>query len=143
LNAFQALGLKILSELEPFKPMSSTPSPHSLTILTLWIFQTKRHIFTKEALKKGYSEQNIQRCFGLCILFSNDLPVIYNTSHLSVLVGYKKEYLKKAALHTKYFYRDFEILKRNGKKRSISEPLPSLKEIQHWVLKKHSCTIFR
>jgi RNA-directed DNA polymerase len=35
-------------------------------------------------------------------LFSNDVPVII-ILHLSVLVGYKKEYLKKAALHTKYF----------------------------------------
>ncbi|WP_339920986.1 retron St85 family RNA-directed DNA polymerase [uncultured Flavobacterium sp.] len=99
-------------------------------------FSNYKDTFTKEALKKGYSEQNIQRCLDYAApLFSNDLPVIYNTSHLSVLVGYKKEYLKKAALHTKYFYRDFEILKRNGKKRSISEPLPSLKEIQHWLLK--------
>jgi RNA-directed DNA polymerase len=50
-------------------------------------------------------------------------------------VGYKKEYLKKAALHTSYFYRNFEITKKNGKKRPISEPLPSLKEIQIWILK--------
>ena len=53
---------------------------------------------------------------------------------ISGLVGYKKSYLKKAALFTSYFYRDFEILKKNGKKRKISEPLPSLKEIQLWVL---------
>lgn len=93
-------------------------------------------IFTKEATKMGYSPQNIQYCLDYAeILYSNDVPVIYNSAHLAELVGYKKEYLKKAALHTKYFYRDFEILKKNGKKRSISEPLPSLKEIQHWILK--------
>ncbi|MET0759988.1 MAG: reverse transcriptase family protein, partial [Flavobacterium sp.] len=92
--------------------------------------------FTKEALKKGYTEQNIQRCLDYAkVLFSNRVPVIYNTSHLSELVGYKKEYLNKAIFHTNYFYRNFEILKKNGKKRLLSEPLPSLKEIQLWILK--------
>jgi RNA-directed DNA polymerase len=100
-------------------------------------FSHYKDTFTNEAIKRGYSEQNIKRCLDYAApLISNDVPVIYNTSHLSVLVGYKKEYIKKAALHTKYFYRDFEIVKRNGKKRPISEPLPSLKEIQHWILKK-------
>lgn len=95
-----------------------------------------KDIFTKEATKMGYTPQNIQNCLDYAeILFSNDVPVIYNSSHLSGLVGYKKEYLKKAANYTRYFYRDFEILKKNGKKRPISEPLPSLKEIQLWILK--------
>jgi RNA-directed DNA polymerase len=53
-------------------------------------------------------------------------------------VGYKR--VSKAALHTKYFYR-FEVVKRNGKKRPISEPLPSLKEIQYWILKNILYTI--
>ena len=100
-------------------------------------FAQYKDVFTKEATKTGYSEQNIQRCVDYAkLLFSHDVPVIYNSSHLAALVGYKKEYLKKAALHTKYFYRDFEITKRNGKKRPISEPLPSLMEIQHWILKE-------
>jgi len=99
-------------------------------------FEHYEDAFTKEAIKMGYSPQDIEHCLDYAeILFSNDVPVIYNSSHLSGLVGYKKEYLKKAALHTKYFYRDFEILKKNGKKRQISEPLPSLKEIQQWILK--------
>lgn len=92
--------------------------------------------FTKEALKNGYPEPNIQRCLDYAaILFSHHVPVIYNTSHLSALVGYKKEYLNKAIFHTNHFYRDFEIVKKNGKKRAIAEPLPSLKEIQLWILK--------
>ena len=99
-------------------------------------FSNYEDTFTKEATKMGYTPQNIERCLDYAeILFSNDVPVIYNSAHLAGLVGYKKKYLKKAALHTKYFYRDFEILKKNGKKRPISEPLPSLKEIQLWILK--------
>ena len=30
----------------------------------------------------------------------------------------------------------FKILKKNGKERTINEPLPSLKEIQEWILKE-------
>jgi RNA-directed DNA polymerase len=99
-------------------------------------FSQYEDTFTKEATKMGYSPQDIEHCLDYAeILFSNDVPVIYNSAQLAALVGYKKEYLKKAALYTNYFYRDFEILKKNGKKRKISEPLPSLKEIQHWILK--------
>ena len=92
--------------------------------------------FAIEAPKMGLSKQNIKHCLDYAnILFNNNVPVIYNPSHLSELVGYKKEYLKKATLHTSYFYRDFEITKKNGQKRLLSEPLPSLKEIQIWILK--------
>lgn len=91
--------------------------------------------FEKQASNSGFSESNIQLCLAYAkVLFSNGVPVIYNTSHLSALVGYKKEYLKRAVIYTPYFYRDFEILKKNGNRRKISEPLPSLKEIQLWIL---------
>jgi RNA-directed DNA polymerase len=99
-------------------------------------FTHYKEAFIQEASKNSFSEHNIERCLEYAaVLFSNNVPVIYNTSHLSALVGYKKEYLKKASLYPKYFYRDFEITKKNGSKRAISEPLPSLKEIQIWVLK--------
>lgn len=92
--------------------------------------------FTQEALKLGYSEQNLIRCLDYAtVLFSHNIPVIYNLSHLAQLVGYKKEYLKKATIYANSFYRDFEIVKKNGTKRPISEPLPSLKEIQLWILR--------
>lgn len=99
-------------------------------------FAQYKNGFTQEAAKNGYSEQNIQRCLDYAeLLFLHEVPVIYNTSHLSTLVGYNKKYLKKASLYPQYFYRDFEITKKNGTKRPISEPLPSLKEIQIWILK--------
>jgi RNA-directed DNA polymerase len=99
-------------------------------------FAQYKETFTKEALKTGYSQQNIQRCLDYAkLLFSRDLPLIYNPTHLSTLVGYNKKYIKRASLYPRNFYRDFEILKKNGTKRLISEPLPSLKEIQIWILK--------
>lgn len=99
-------------------------------------FEQYKKVFEKEASNSGFTEQNIIRCLNYAeVLFSNNVPVIYNTSHLSVLVGYNKRYIKRAVVYTPYFYRDFKILKRNGKYRDISEPLPSLKEIQIWILK--------
>ena len=94
-----------------------------------------KEAFEKAASNSGYSELNIRRCLDYAKpLFESNVPVIYNTSHLSSLVGYKKAYIKKAVYFTKSFYTDYEIRKKNGKTRIISEPLPSLKEIQTWIL---------
>ncbi len=99
-------------------------------------FEQYKVAFEKTASNSGYSEENIIRCLNYAkILYSNNVPVIYNTSHLSALVGYKKAYIKRAVVYTPYFYRDFQIRKKNGKMREISEPLPSLKDIQIWILK--------
>lgn len=92
-------------------------------------------LFRHKALNAGYSEENIQRClFYAEPLIKKKLPVIFNTSNLCALVGYDKTYLKKAVLFTNKFYRSFNIVKKNGKQRNIKEPLPSLKEIQLWIL---------
>lgn len=98
-------------------------------------FEQYKKEFGLKASNLGYTAENIQRCLNYAKpLIEKGFPVIYNTSHLSVLVGYKKDYLKRAVVYTPYFYRDFEIKKKNGKMRKISEPLPSLKEIQDWIL---------
>lgn len=98
-------------------------------------FDQYKNDFTEIAIESGYSEKNIVDCLKYAkSLFLLNVPVVYNTSHFSALVGYNKTYLKRAVLHNKYFYKEFEIIKKNGKKRKISEPLPSLKEIQTWIL---------
>jgi retron-type reverse transcriptase len=91
--------------------------------------------FRLKASKSGYSEEEVLKCLSYAKpLLDKSLPIIYNTSNLSALVGYKKTYLKRAALFTSYFYRKFTIKKKNNKLRFLSEPLPSLKEIQIWIL---------
>jgi RNA-directed DNA polymerase len=91
--------------------------------------------FEIKATNLGYTAENIERCLNYARpLIDKGFPVIYNTSHLSDLVGYRKDFIKRAVKHTPYFYRNFKIKKKDGKFREISEPLPSLKEIQDWIL---------
>jgi len=92
--------------------------------------------FSEKALANGYSLDNINKCIEYATpLLNNDLPIIYNTTHFSQLVGYNLNYLKRAIKFTPYFYRKFSIKKKNGSERILYEPLPSLKEIQDWILK--------
>lgn len=91
--------------------------------------------FTEKALENGFSSNYIEKCLSYANpILANNLPVVYNIYHLCGLVGYNASYLKRAVKFQKYFYRKFEIDKRNGKKRILNEPLPSLKEIQLWIL---------
>ena len=98
-------------------------------------FNNYKKRFVKKATLNGFSADNISKCLDYSEpIINNGVPVIYNTSHLSALVGYNKNYLKRAVFYTRYFYRYFKIEKDNGKKRTISEPLPNLKDIQNWIL---------
>ncbi|MFC6101223.1 reverse transcriptase domain-containing protein [Olivibacter domesticus] len=91
--------------------------------------------FRLKALKSGFSEDNIVACLNYAKpILEKGLPVIYNTANLAALVGYRTTYLKRAAKFTKFYYRSFTIKKSNGKLRTLMEPLPSLKEIQTWIL---------
>jgi|SRR5690554_3306028 len=90
--------------------------------------------FREKAIGNGFSSDEIQKCLIYAIpILEKNLPVIYNTSHLSSLVGYNKKYLKRASGYSRFFYKEHIIKKRNGKTRTLNEPLPSLKEIQSWI----------
>lgn len=67
-------------------------------------------------------------------LYDKKVPIIYNQSHLCLLLGYDAEYVYAVCNQPRDFYRSFRIVKKNGKTRKIDEPLPSLKEIQTWIL---------
>jgi len=100
-------------------------------------FEQYKNKFVIKAENSGFSFDNIEKCLNYSQpLIESGLPVIYNTSHLASHVGYSKKYLKRAALFTSHFYRYFTIKKKSGGKRALSEPLPSLKEIQHWILNR-------
>ncbi len=100
------------------------------------IYSNYKNDFTEKALNSGFSQEQIDKCLNYALpIVEKGLPVIYNSSNLSALVGYKVSYLKRAALFSQYFYTEYTIKKKNGRgKRTIHEPLPSLKEIQTWIL---------
>lgn len=68
-------------------------------------------------------------------IHSKGLPIIYDQLHFSNLVGYDYRFILSICNSTGSHYKEYKIPKRNGKLRTINEPLPSLKEIQDWVLK--------
>lgn len=84
----------------------------------------------------GKNDKYIDDCLKYAEkLFLKELPVIYDVQHFSLLVGYKESYIMKVANSQEPFYREFKIPKKNKDEfRSISEPLPNLKNIQRWIL---------
>lgn len=100
------------------------------------IYSNYNKDFTEKALNNGFSQEQINKCLDYALpLVDKGLPVIYDTENLSALIGYKTNYLKRAVLFSTYFYTQYAIKKKNGKgTRVIHEPLPSLKEIQVWIL---------
>ena len=93
--------------------------------------------FTEHAMQQGFFVKEIDTLLTYAQkLFKRDLPIIYDQEHLALLVGYKYEFLLKASNFPSRFYRTYRIPKKSGGERIINEPLPSLKEIQHWILEE-------
>jgi RNA-directed DNA polymerase len=91
--------------------------------------------FRRAALEKDFNDEYVELCLNYARpLIERNLPVIYDQEHFSELVGYKLLYLLAASHSTPKFYRVFDINKKQGGVRQIAEPLPSLKEIQRWIL---------
>lgn len=67
-------------------------------------------------------------------LWEKHMPVIYTQFHLCALLGYDPKYVFAISNSAQNFYHCYQIPKKNGGKRIISEPLPNLKEIQRWIL---------
>lgn len=98
-------------------------------------FEIYKRDFTKKAQLNGFSSISIEKCLNYSKkLIENNIPVIYDSTNFSGLVGYNTKYIRRSIVSTTYFYRYFEIKKKNGKIRKLAEPLPSLKEIQKWIL---------
>lgn len=81
----------------------------------------------KKAIK-AYSEY-------IKTLLENNVPPIFEFKHLSELLGINEEYLAKMISSPDNFYRKFKIAKRNGGRRLIQSPYPSLLHCQRWILK--------
>jgi RNA-directed DNA polymerase len=97
-----------------------------------------REKFYYYAKYQGKGEEYIGKCLDYAEkLFKQGLPVIFDQTHLSLLIGYQESYLYKVSNSQEPFYREFKIPKKNKLEyRLISEPLPNLKNIQRWILKE-------
>lgn len=91
--------------------------------------------FNLKCKAENYTDELKDNCLKYAKrLLLEGYPVIYDKEHLSSLVGYSVQYIMSAAKSQKNYYRTFKIKKKSGSLRDISEPLPSLKEIQRWIL---------
>lgn len=91
----------------------------------------KPHIFAASVQDDLFSDEfrDDLRIYSAA-LESAGLPVIIDPNHFSISVGYKIEFLYAVSNAQRPFYRHFYIAKRNGGRREIFEPLPSLKALQ-------------
>ena len=93
--------------------------------------------FSVMADEMGYHEDEIVKMLQYAEhLNAQNLPIIFDQYHLSRLVGYDYAYFLGVSNSPGYFYRHYEIPKKSGGVRDIEEPLPSLKDIQTWILEK-------
>lgn len=67
------------------------------------------------------------------IILENDVPIIFDFTHLSLLLGREKTYLASVINSPDNHYRDFTIKKRSGGERIITSPYPALLEMQYWI----------
>jgi hypothetical protein len=61
------------------------------------------------------------------------IPAIFDFAHLAALLGRTTAFLASAVNGTASHYRQFQIPKRRGGKRTISAPYPALLECQQWI----------
>ena len=90
---------------------------------------------SKEIKRKGYNEHYTKKCINYAThLLNNNLPVIFDTKHLSLLIGVSVVYLVKMVFAEKMFYKQIKIPKRSGGFRELNVPSLELKYIQKWIL---------
>ena len=80
---------------------------------------------------KEYIEKNLKYSKNL---YDKKLPIIYDVKHLSKLIGIQETYFYQASNSQESYYRKFKIYRKDGRTRTIHEPLPNLKTIQKWIL---------
>ncbi len=66
-------------------------------------------------------------------LIPKNLPIIFETEHLSKLLGRTNLYINSAVYSPASHYRYFKLKKRKGGFREISVPYPALLECQYWI----------
>lgn len=66
-------------------------------------------------------------------LIENEVPIIFDFNHLSLLLGRTSQYLASAVNSNSEHYRNFKIPKKKNGFREITAPYPALMECQYWI----------
>ncbi|WP_210608073.1 retron St85 family RNA-directed DNA polymerase [Priestia flexa] len=90
----------------------------------------------REALiQAGYGRRYQKLCLEYADnLLNNQLPVIFDKKHLSLLMGVEPSILGYYIFNSDNFYKEYKIPKSNGDLRVLSAPSFNLKSIQRWIL---------
>lgn len=93
-------------------------------------------LFQQMAEEKGLAKERIEELRSYASrLDGHGVPVIYDQTHFSQLVGYEYDYLLAMTNQTERFYKEYQIPKKHGGVRILDEPYTDLKYIQSWILK--------
>jgi RNA-directed DNA polymerase len=111
--------------------------PSSIFFIMDWDIYKRK--FREEVNKRRYADNKryayISRCLSYAkILYDQNMPIIFDNKHLSLLLGFDSKLLYKISNNQEKFYTKFYIRKKTTGLREISEPMPTLKEIQKWIL---------
>ena len=88
-----------------------------------------------EIKSQGYGEYYTAKCIRYANrLLDNNLPVIFDTTHLALLIGISAEDLVKMIYCQDLFYKKAYIPKKSGAYRELDMPCLELKYIQRWIL---------
>lgn len=83
----------------------------------------------------GYGDYYSEKCIQYATrLIENNLPVIFDIQHFSLVSGVQKELLRKMLFSDSYFYSVAQIPKKSGGIRELHIPSVELKYLQRWIL---------
>jgi len=97
------------------------------------------HVVELNKWRKYFANRGLDKCISLLYLkyikpiLKQGLPVIFETEHLSLLLGRTSSYLDSVVFSPESHYRYFKIKKRSGGYRDIDVPYPALLECQYWI----------
>lgn len=92
--------------------------------------------------QQGYGVYYVAKCIRYATrLLDNHLPVIFDTKHLSLLLGIDAGDLTRMVFAQDKFYSTLYIPKKSGGTRELSIPSVELKYIQRWILDNILCHI--
>lgn len=90
---------------------------------------------TERMAKEGYENDYIKLVINYADnLIKNDLPVIFDLTHLSMYLDEEEESLREIVYNSRFFYLSRKLKSKKNKIRELYIPNEKLKKIQTWIL---------